>query len=208
MKPILILLVALLAGCAGSQPDETYVPPTLIDQEPFPALPQQLAAYPQDFHIKLQIGTEGQVLRAELDRWSGDATWDSLAVGRVMKWRFTPAMYNGIPVKIWIDLRACVKCEEPILMGLGEIVCPTHTLADSLYMLLRNGEDFDRLASLYSIAPSRSNQGRLGEVDIHRFPDEVHHVLKDLKTNEFTSPLAVGSYFCIYKRVPWEVRRP
>jgi hypothetical protein len=209
MKPLLLsFFVLLFAGCAGSQQIDTYVAPRLIEQEPFPALPPNLAAYSQDFHIKLQIGSDGSVLRVTLEHWSGDADWDSLAVSKIRLWRFTPPMYNGKPIKLWIDLQACVRCAEPVLRGLAEIVCPTRELADSVYALLRQGGEFEQIASLYSIAPSRANRGRLGEVDIHRFPDELHDALSDLQLNEYTSPLAVGSYFCIYKRVPWDVRVP
>jgi hypothetical protein len=208
MKPLLLFFAVLLAGCAGSQQVDTYVAPKLIDQEPFPALPSSLAMYSQDFRMKLQIGTDGSVLRVEFAHWSGNPDWDSLAVQKIRQWRFTPALYNGTPVKLWVDLHACVRCEEPILRGLAEIVLPSKEMADSVFGLLKKGEEFERIASLYSISPSRTNRGRLGEVDIHRFPDDVHGILQDLEMNEYTSPLAVGSYFCIYKRVPWDVRVP
>jgi hypothetical protein len=208
MKPLLLFLAALRAGCAGTQPVDTYIAPRLIDQEPFPALPPSLSVYAQDYRMKLQIGTDGSVLRVALEHWSGNPDWDSMAVQKIKRWRFTPALYNGTPVKLWVDLHACVRCEEPILRGLAEIVLPTREMADSVYGMLQRGEEFERIASLYSIAPSRVNRGRLGEVDIHRFPNDVHGILQDLTMNEFTSPLAVGSYFCIYKRVPWDVRVP
>ncbi len=208
MKQFLLLLGLALSGCIASQPSETYIAPKLIDQEPFPALPPNLVVYRQDFHMKLQIGTDGTVLHVLLDHWSGDPEWDSVAVHRIRHWRFSPGMYNGTPVKLWVDLHACVRCEEPVLMGIEEIMCPTRQIADSVYRLLQAGSDFETIASEFSIAPSRAHGGRLGEVDIHRFPDAVHTALLDIKTNEYTLPLAVGNYFCIYKRVPWDVRVP
>jgi hypothetical protein len=208
MKPFLLMLGLFLTGCIASQPMETYVAPKLIDQEPFPALPANLMTYRQDFHMKLQIGTDGSVLHVMLDHWSGDAAWDSLAVTKIRHWRFTPGMYNGAPIKLWVDLHAYVRSEEPRMMAVMEIVLPTQTLADSVYALLQKGSDFETLAVHLSIAPSRAQGGHLGEVDIHRFPDVVHDALMDVKTNEFTSPLVVGNYYCIYKRVPWDVRVP
>jgi hypothetical protein len=209
MKSLLLLLLGLaLSGCLASQPTDTYIAPKLIDQEPFPALPPNLAVFSNDFHMKLQIGTDGRVLHALLDHWSGDAEWDSMAVQRIKQWRFSPGLFNGTPVRLWVDLHACVRCEEPVIMGVLEIMCPTRELADSVYMLLRSGLDFETLAAQFSIAPSRAHNGRLGEVDIHRFPDEVHQALTNLKTNEFSPPLAVGNYYCIYKRVPRDVRVP
>jgi len=208
MKPLLLLLGLALAGCVASQPTDSYIAPKLIDQEPFPTLPPNLASYRQDFHMKLQVGTDGSVLRVQLAHWSGDPEWDSLVVSRIRRWRFTPGMYNGMPVKLWVDLHACVRCQEPVMMGVMEIVCPTRTIADSVYALLKRGSDFEMLAAQFSIAPSRTHGGRLGEVDIHRFPETVHEVLVDVKANEFTPPLAVGNYFGIYKRVPWDMRVP
>ncbi len=208
MKQYLLFFAILCAGCAGSVPMETYVAPKLINQEPFPALPQNLTAYRQDFHIKLQVNTDGSVNRVELGHWSGDAAWDSAAVEKIRRWQFTPALYNGTPVKLWIDLHACVKCAEPVMMGLLEIICPTKAIADTVYAQLLHGEDFERLASLYSIAASRAQKGRLGEVDVNRFPDEIQSVVSDLKINEYSKPLPLGSYFCLYKRVPWDVRVP
>jgi hypothetical protein len=209
MKSLLLLLLGLaLAGCITTQPTDTYIAPKLVDQEPFPALPPNLAAFSQDFHMKLQIGTDGTVLHVLLDHWSGDADWDSVAVQRIRKWRFSPGLFNGTPVRLWVDLHACVRCEEPIMMGVLEITCPTRVLADSVYMLLQAGQDFETLAVQFSIAPSRVQRGRLGEVDIHRFPKDVNHALTHIKTNEFTSPLAVGNFYCIYKRVPRDVRVP
>lgn len=208
MKPLLLLLGLFLCGCIASQPTESYVPPKLIDQEPFPSLPPNLVAFRQDFHMKLQVGADGSVQRVQLAHWSGDAEWDSLAVDRIRHWRFTPGTFNGTPVKLWVDLHACVRCEEPVMMGVMEIVCPTRAIADSVFALLRSGKDFETLATQFSIAPSAPHGGRLGEVDIHRFPESVHTALKSVKANEYTAPLAVGNYFGIYKRVPWDVRVP
>jgi hypothetical protein len=208
MKPLLLLLGLALSGCIASLPTETYVAPKLIDQEPFPALPPNLVMFRQDFHMKLQIGIDGTVRHVILDHWSGDPEWDSSAVERIRRWRFTPGTYNGTPVKLWVDLHACVRCEEPVMMGVMEIIVPTREIADSIYAMLRTGADFETLATQFSIAPSRAHGGRLGEIDIHRFSDVVHDALMDVKTNEFTPPLAVGNYFCIYKRVPWDVRVP
>ena len=208
MKQLLLLLGLALSGCIASLPTESYIAPKLIDQEPFPALPPNLAVYRQDFHMKLQVGADGTVLHVMLDHWSGDAVWDSTAVERIRRWRFTPGMYNGAPVKLWVDLHACVMCEEPVMMGVMEILCPTRQTADSVHALLQTGLDFERAASQFSIAPSRTHGGRLGEVDVHRFPDLVCDALKDLTMDECTPPLAVGSYYGIYKRVPLTVRVP
>jgi PPIC-type PPIASE domain len=208
MKQLLLLLGLALSGCIASQPSESYIAPKLIDQEPFPALPPNLVIYRQDFHMKLQVGADGTVLHVFFDHWSGDPEWDSIAVQRIRHWRFSPGMYNGTPVKLWVDLHACVRCEEPVMMAVEEIMCPTRQIADSVYTLLRSGSDFETLASACSIAPSRPHGGRLGEVDIHRFPDVVHNALMDIKSNEFTAPLAVGNYYCIYKRVPWDMKVP
>lgn len=208
MKSLLLLLGLVMAGCIVSQPTDMYVAPKLIDQESFPALPNSLQMFRQDFHMKLQIATDGTVLNALLDHWSGDSIWDSSAVHRIKHWKFSPGMYNGTPVKLWVDLHTCVKNEDPIMMSIEEIMCPTRQIADSVYALLRSGSAFETLALQFSIAPSQKQCGRLGEIDIHRFPDVVHNALIGVPLNEYTHPLAVGTYYCLYKRVARDMRVP
>ena len=102
---------------------------------------------------------------------------------------------------MWVTIRAYVKAEEPLTMGLAECVCMDQHLADSVYALLLTGEDFGRLVSLFSISKSKANNGDLGQVDIHRYEQGVQKTLRRLKENEITEPLAMGQQYVIFKRL-------
>ena len=91
-------------------------------------------------------------------------------------------------------------------MGLREIVCENSLVADSVYALLLAGEDFGKLVSGFSISKSKSDNGNLGEIDIHRYTEAVQKALLQLKENGFTKPLAMGDQFVIFKRIAWDVR--
>jgi parvulin-like peptidyl-prolyl isomerase len=91
-------------------------------------------------------------------------------------------------------------------MGLREIVCANSLIADSVYALLLGGEDFGKLVSKFSISKSRALNGDLGEVDIHRYTEEVQKALLHLRENEFTKPLAMGEQYAIFQRIVWDVR--
>lgn len=47
------------------------------------------------------IGVEGRVIRVELDEKRSVPLLDRTALEAAMKWRFTPALANGHPVKVW-----------------------------------------------------------------------------------------------------------
>ena len=91
-------------------------------------------------------------------------------------------------------------------MPLAEIVCANSSIADTVYTLLQGGEKFERMVSLYSVGKSRTYNGDLGEVDIHRYAENIQKSLLQLKANECTEPLAMGEQFVIFKRLVWDVR--
>ncbi len=199
---IFFLAGIFLAGCASTQPSEPLERlPQLIVQEPFPPMSETLFHSRHDVDLKIQVAENGNVLRAELLNPTGDAEWDSLAVLRIGTWRFAPAMHEGKTMQMWVTIHAQIRFDDPITMHLAEIVCPSSTVADSVYDLLLAGEDFSKLASIYSIGPSGAQHGDLGEVDIHRYLHVVQKDLISLKENRFTRPLAMGDHFYIFKRV-------
>ncbi len=204
MKPhyLFFLAIVLWCGCASIQPQELPDKlPHLIEQEPFPPMSYALFKTHHEFDLKLQIEDNGNVLKAEILNPTGDAEWDSMAVQRIGKWRFSPAIHAGNPIRMWVTIRAYVKAEEPLTMGLADFVCMDPRLADSVYSLLLSGEDFGRLVSLFSISKSKANNGDLGQVDIHRYTKGVQKTLLQLKENEITEPLAMGQQYVIFKRV-------
>lgn len=203
MKALYLFLLAIVlwCGCASIQPQELPDKlPHLIEQEPFPPMSYAISKTHPEFDLKLQIEDNGEVLQAEILNPTGDAEWDSMAIQRIGKWRFSPAILAGHPIRMWVRIRAYVRTEEPRTMGLAEFVCIDPRLADSVYALLLSGEDFGRLVSLLSISKSKANNGDLGQVDIHRYAQGVQKTLLQLKENEITEPLAMGQQYVIFKR--------
>ena len=203
MKPpyLFLSVLALWCGCASIQPQELPDKlPHLIEQEPFPPMSYAISKTHNEFDLKLQIEDNGNVLKAEILNPTGDVEWDSMAIQRIEKWRFSPAMLAGHPIRMWVRIRAHVKSEEPRTMDLAEFVCTDPRLADSVYALLLTGEDFGRLVSLFSVSKSKANNGDLGQVDIHRYTHGVQKRLLQLKENEITEPLAMGQQYVIFKR--------
>jgi len=206
MKTISFALCLLFVACVTSELSEMPdILPKLIKQESFPPLPTALSRYRNDFDLKLLIGKDGSVLRAELLTTSGDLRWDSLALGRVYLWKFTPAIYKNAPVQIWTSIRASVRPQQPLYMGLAEIACGSSALADSLYTALQNGADFEMLATEFSVVRSHEHDGYLGQVDIHSYPSEVQEVLANLSVDEVAHPVKLDESYVIFKRVPWNI---
>ncbi len=209
MKSIYVffLFCAIGYGCASTQSmDMPEKMPRLIEQEPFPPMSETLFASHSELDLRILIADDGSVMKADLLNPSGDGVWDSLAVDRMKQWKFSPAIQNGKPISMWINFHARVKFELPVYIGLAEIECKSSSVADSVYALLRAGEDFDLLVSNFSISKSKENHGDLGQVDITRYGESVKHVLTELKENEYTEPVSMGEHFVIFKRLPGNVR--
>jgi len=199
----LVVFSILLAGCAGFDSlSSDIVAPTLIEKSPLPPPPTTIVS--GDFYLKmiLVINKEGKVLAAHLENSSGDSHWDSLAVEEIMQWKYAPATANNKPIQMKIAQTAHVITLAPVIMALCEIVCPTEAGADSVYAALQAGTAFDSLATKYSISSTSAKGGSLGEVDIHRYSDDVQSELKRLKPGDFTPPISVGQNFIIYMRQP------
>jgi hypothetical protein len=208
MKPLYLLFLTLLlwCGCASFQPQELPDKlPHLIEQEPFPPMSYAVSKTHHEFDLKLQIEDNGNVLKAVILNPTGEAEWDSIATLRIGKWKFSPAIHAGNPIRMWVTIRAYVKSEEPLTMGLAEFTCMDLRLADSVHSLLLSGEDFGRLVSLFSISKSKANDGDLGQVDIHRYAHGVQKALRQLKENEITEPLAMGQHYVIFKRLALKI---
>ncbi len=202
------IVVPLIAfGCASTQPvDMPDRLPHLVEQEPFPPLPDGSFQNRLLFDLRLQVAEDGSVSKGEILNPSGDPVWDSVALTKIKKWVFSPAIHNGKPMTMWINIAARVKYEEPVIMRLAEIVCPTSVIADSVRGLLDSGKDFALLASSFSVSQSKDQGGNLGQIDICRYRDEVRKVLADMSENEVSQPVVVGQKYVIFKRLPNDVR--
>jgi protein TonB len=52
--------------------------------------------------VQVLVGENGRVQEVTLGESSGDASLDEAAMEAVRKWRFEPAMKNGMPVRAWV----------------------------------------------------------------------------------------------------------
>ncbi|HCY76911.1 MAG TPA: hypothetical protein DHV28_13400 [Ignavibacteriales bacterium] len=201
-KIILFCLFFITSGCSVFQPEETsIIQPTLLKQAELPPLRQSIEGNWFEFYCEMQINANGDVERAKILNGTGDEIWDSLAVLSLMDWKYSPAIYDGHPIKLLIRRKIRVVFVEPNVIPLAEIELQNYELADSVYNALLSGTDFTSLVKKYSISTSRSLQGYLGYVNIQHYSDNISTALSKLEEGEFTKPLKYGDYYVIFKRL-------
>jgi hypothetical protein len=66
------------------------------------------------------------------------------------------------------------------------------------------GQNFDSLARSVSIAPTRAQNGRLGNVNIRSYPYHIQRELEKLTIGDITPPLLLGRSYLIFKRIKSE----
>ena len=194
-------LAVLVAGCASFDGlESSVVPPTLIEKAPLPPPPQGFAS--QDFYIRMEllIGVDGSVRHVTLTKATGDREWDAAAIERIMQWKYSPALANDKPIQMRIIQTARVVSTQPVMMDLSQMTFATFTKADTAYRLLKAGAAFDSLAVICASEIHGVTNGHIGNVDIHRYPDEIQAELRSLKSGDFTAPLPLGPYFAIFQR--------
>lgn len=201
-KNIFIYLVFIIAGCSFFKPEDTTVTqPKLLKQSSLPPLTESIYNDKFEFICEMLVNTNGDVERAKLLTRSGDATWDSLALLSLLKWKYSPAMLEDHPIKMLVRSKIIVLFSQPIIISLTEIELKNQAQADSVYNALMSGADFTELVSKYSISSSRNNKGLLGEVNVKLFSKNISTVLAELDEDEFTKPLSYGDHFIIFKRL-------
>jgi hypothetical protein len=199
---IFICLLFICSGCAIFQPEETnLIPPKLIKQTELPQLNVSYLNDSFEFDCYMVVTCCGDVEKVTLLTSSGDAEWDSLAEMSLMQWKYSPAIYDGHPVKLPVRNRIKVVFEEPKILPLAEIQLLNQKSADSVYTELLNGTDFALLAIKCSISQTKNLHGILGNVNIKHFSYDIRNALSNLEEGEFTKPLVFGDHFVIYKRL-------
>jgi parvulin-like peptidyl-prolyl isomerase len=73
--------------------------------------------------------------------------------------------------------------------------------ADEVAGRLAAGEDFTRLAELYSMDPSKSRGGDLGARPLGTLPEAVEDIISAMSPGEVTDPIGYDTYFAIIKLV-------
>jgi len=86
-------------------------------------------------------------------------------------------------------------------INVQEIILDDEGLADSLSVLIKNGNDFGMLAKEFSIRKwSAENNGVIGLDDINKF-GILKEQFQNLKINEVIGPLRIEDYFGIFKLI-------
>jgi TonB family protein len=198
---VLILIAAiLLCGCATLEaPNAPDTFPQLVQQEPLPPWPFPAAEQEVVLDIKIRIDTNGSVKDVSFLTPSLNREWNALALEKIRRWKFSPALLDGRPVALWIRQRLRMRFEEAAYLRLAEIVCSNQQTADSVYALLDNGAPFDSLATAFSVSDSRTKGGFLGDVDLRTLPLFVRYRLQKLSLNDYSRPLPLGRNYVIFK---------
>ncbi len=201
-KIFFVCLFFITSGCTGFQPEETVlIQPKLLMQSELPPLRQSTFSNYFEFYCEMQINIHGDVERAKLLTSSGDSEWDSLAVLSLLKWKYSPAIYDGHPIKLLISRKIRVVFAEPMIYSIAEIQLDNRESADSVYQALLNGADFTLLVQNYSTSDSKTNHGFIGNVNVKHFSEDISIELSQLREGEFTRPFSYGEHYIIFKRL-------
>jgi TonB family protein len=185
-------VILLLAGCAVSRQAEVSSPTLeLVSMTPLPPVKSIPLLGGVKMNLLLHVRQDGTVEYAKLLETTGDQEWDSLAIQSVRQWRFAPPQREGAPSDVWVRQLVVVQIQKPIMMTIAELEVPTLQEADSVHALLEKGTPPE---SIFKQPPKT--------VDITIYPARVRDALKNLRENEFTRPVHVGTAYRIYKRYP------
>ncbi|MCK9409614.1 MAG: TonB family protein [Bacteriovoracaceae bacterium] len=205
MKPLIvycpIILCTLLAACSSSQSTADLTLPQLMYQHPLPAFPKALTTPFMRIPLEIHVSKDGSVLEVHIVNGSGVAEWDSATVASIRLWRYTPALAGEKPINIWLHQTAVVRFSEPLYMILAEIVCTRSEQADSAHQMLEQGENFADAVRIFSTSYSRTNEGRIGSVNIQSYPEAVRKILATLKMDTYTQPIVYGDRYVIFRRL-------
>jgi parvulin-like peptidyl-prolyl isomerase len=91
---------------------------------------------------------------------------------------------------------------------LKEIVVKAEKEAESIYEELKKGEDFSKLASEKSVAPSKTKGGQMSPISKGQLPKDLEEVAFNLKKGEFSKPIKTGEGFHILYLVERKERSP
>jgi|WetSurMetagenome_2_1015567.scaffolds.fasta_scaffold556947_1 TonB family protein len=206
MKSALVVLLVLFMGCTSTRPTDVSSDRTeVISLAPLPPLTAKTHLWGVTLDVVFHLQSDGTVLDAKMERSSGDAEWDSLAVGSMKQWRFAPLVKDGRVFDSWIRHKLIVQVQEPIVMIIGELACTRREEADSLHSLIEKGSDFTALMMQAERGSSAAGCRCPGAVEISRYPRHIREQLKKLGVSEVTSPLRLGSNYMIYRRYPDQV---
>ena len=118
-----IICLVFLAGCSSIQTERMLIKePELLKQVPLPYIPQSIYSENMELVSDILVNEDGTVERASFLKSSGDKDWDALAIKSILKWKFTPAMYNGHPIKLLVRKKIKIQFSKPQMMNLAKTI--------------------------------------------------------------------------------------
>jgi TonB family protein len=198
---LLILTLFLMQKC--SIPEQEFIvdtPPQILVKTTLPPINQYSKGQYFKLETRIFIEEDGSVKEVKLLNSNQDKDWDARAISEIKKWRFSPAIYQGKPIAIWVKQPIQVQMEFGNFILLSEIECNNLEQADTVYSKLLSGENFKTLVDIYSISDSKKSNGILGSVDIKKYPQNIQDTLINLKDNQITKPLQIDGKYYIFKR--------
>lgn len=201
MKNLLFLLLAaaMLSCTTFDQKTEALLYPEILEKYPLPPIPEYISGGDLTLYTKMLIEKDGSVSNVILLYKSGNDSWDNAVKSSLRKWKYSPVIFNGVPIRLWISQAIRIQIAEPVYRTLSQIVCNSYSDADTVYAVLKRGGDFWSLAQKYSVADSKSEMGKLGSVDIQMYPEKIQREILKLGKGDFTLPLEYGRRFVIFK---------
>lgn len=199
--PILTVII-ILSGCEGVNRNLSLIDkrPELVYQAPLPAIPWNMRSNDFVLDTRLLLDESGSIKSVYLISSTNYPDWDSLVIRQLKKWKFTPAVYQGQGVMVWLRQPIKVSVTERFRYHIAEIVMSDYVKADSVYRRLLAGDNFDSIASLFSESKSQMNKGDLGVVDIRRYPLFIQEKICALVKDDFTLPIEYKHQYYIFRR--------
>jgi parvulin-like peptidyl-prolyl isomerase len=177
-------------------------PPQLVETTALPPLPTSVVQKKEVMlELKLHVRADGSVDDFIWIASSRNREWDSLAANRILTWKYSPAARGGKNVAVWVRQSIKVVTVDPESLLLAEIVTDDRATADSVYVKLKAGADFEELAREYSTSGTAERGGYMGKVNLSVFPLAIRDRLSQLQEEDFTPPVPLSGNFVIYKRV-------
>jgi hypothetical protein len=198
--PALLIMALLFAGCTATRVTTEPDPQTeLISLSSLPML-TTATAFGARLIVMFHVMPDGVPKEVVFVRPSGDASWDGPAIDSMMQWRFTPITGEKEKVDRWIRYAIVVQVQEPTIMRLAEIVTPSRRKADSLYVLLKKGADFESLAKTALSGAADEYWKPAEPMNLARFPGHVREALCPLRSDDVSEPIRIGLNFVIFKK--------
>lgn len=192
-------------GCRA--PSDTFAPerlPSPVGDVYLPVYPSEVP-YSVRMTVRALIDSEGTVRSAQITPRSGNDLWDSLAALSIKRWKFTPALQNGRAVPAWIRFPVTLRFSEPHPIPLAEIILTAPSLADSIYNLLLEGQNFGEMAKRFSEGTTSRDSGYIGSRPLKDFPLPVQMAITSVGPGQVTRPILIDGRYVIYKRLRKDV---